>query len=95
MATYCTTSDVVTLNPKRSYDTTNTKPSLTQVTSFIAWRTAEMNVRMSAVGISVPVSTSPATDASRYLKMINAWGAACDAEMTAYSGGHKNESTHA
>ena len=94
MANYCTTADVKSFNPHRTYNTTS-KPTLQQVTSYIAFVTADMNMRMGAVGITVPISTSPASETTRGLKFICAMGSACQAENAAFMGGNKQSSEHA
>jgi hypothetical protein len=93
VTTYTATARVEAYNSKRKY-TTSSKPTLTQVSYIIADVFADMNQRMSAVGISVPVSTSPATSASGFLKMVHSIGAAAFIEESAFMGGNKQESDH-
>jgi hypothetical protein len=91
--TYCTTTDIKTQNPKRDYDTSS-RPTLAQVNRIIQEVSGEMDSRFSAVGIAVPISTSPVTQASLLLRRICAFGAACNAEESAFMGGHAQQSTH-
>jgi len=54
MADYCTNNDVIRELPNIKIDET-TKPSDTEVTQFCSDITAEMDARMRAVGITIPV----------------------------------------
>ena len=54
MADYCLTDDVIRELPNITIDAT-TKPSPSEVDQFCADITAEMDARMRAVGITVPV----------------------------------------
>ena len=91
--TYTATARVIAYNSKRTYNT-STKPTLTQVSYIIADVFADMNQRMEAVGISVPVTTSPATNSSKYLRMVHSIGSAAFIEESAFMGGNKQESEH-
>jgi hypothetical protein len=57
MADYCTTADVVRELPNIKIDA-STKPSTTEVEQFCSDITAEMDARMRAVGITIPVTDS-------------------------------------
>ena len=90
---YTTTARVIAYNSKRTYNT-STKPTLTQVSYIIADVFAEMNQRMQAVGLTVPVTTSPTTTTSNFLRMIHSLGSAAYIEESAFMGGNKQESEH-
>ena len=91
--TYCSITDVNANNPHRTYNTTS-RPTSTQVGAFITNTSAEIDARISRMGITVPITTSPATYISLYLKKACAYEAAAMAEDAAYMGGNKMESTH-
>jgi hypothetical protein len=91
--TYCALADVTANNPHRTYNTTS-KPTATQVGLFITNTSAELDMRIQRMGIAVPITTSPATFSSLYLKKACAYEAAAMAEDAAYMGGNKQESTH-
>lgn len=74
---YCQLEDVQRYTGK-SY-TSATRPTSAQVESMIMERADVINGTLSALGFSVPVSTS-ATRASRVLLALNAKGVAADAE---------------
>lgn len=93
VTSYTTTARVTAYNSKRTYNT-STKPTLTQVSYIIADVFADMNARMSAVGVTVPVTTSPASVFSGFLKMIHSIGSAGYIEESAFMGGNKQESEH-
>lgn len=93
MADYCTTTDVIRFNSKRDYDTTS-RPTATQVTSMIADITADMNGRFAAVGVSVPITTSPTHNAYKFVRFICALGSAGLAEQSMFMGGNKQSSEH-
>lgn len=90
---YCTCTNIVSLNSKRVYNTSS-RPTLVQVGSYISWISADMDVRMGAVGITVPITTSPISTVSTYLRHICSLGSAGRAEESAFMGGAKNESEH-
>jgi hypothetical protein len=75
---YCTLSDVRSLNPTREYSPTST-PSEEQVEALITQIAAEIDAVLQAQGYTVPVTT-PANFVIA-LKAINAYGAAALAEM--------------
>lgn len=95
MADYSTIAHVRALNSHRTYNTTNT-PTLVQITSyFIPSVTGEMNSRFAAVGITVPITTSPTHNAYSYVNKLASMKVACIAENATFMGGNKNESSHA
>ncbi len=90
---YCSATNVSYLNQGRAYDTSS-QPTLAQITSMVTFVTAEMNSRMDAAGISIPISTSPVTSQNTYLRSICAHGAAAMADRAANSDGTRNDSEH-
>ncbi len=95
MADYATIGHVRALNNHRTYNTTST-PKLIQITSFmIPSVTGEMNTRFAAVGITVPITTSPTNNAFLYVNKLASMSVACIAENATFMGGNKNESPHA
>jgi hypothetical protein len=96
MADYATTTHVYALNAHRTYDTTNSTPSSTQITNvYIPSVTGEMNSRFAAVGISTPITTSATHNAYLYVNRLASLKVACIAENAAFMGGNKTESPHA
>jgi hypothetical protein len=96
MADYATTTHVYALNNHRTYLATTGKPTSTQISSvFIPSVTGEMNSRFAAVGISIPITTSPTHNAYLYVNRLASLKVACIAENSAFMGGNKNESPHA
>jgi hypothetical protein len=71
MADYCTSDDVIRELPEVKIDT-NTKPTKAEVDQFCSDITAEMDARLRAVGIAVPVTDE---DLLKVLKPIAANGA--------------------
>ena len=94
MADYVTTTFMRYFNTKRNYDTTS-QPTLAQITSIIPTVTGEINARLGAVGITVPITTSPTHQAYLYVKRLAGLKVACIAENAAFMGGHQQESPHA
>ena len=95
MADYATIGHVRALNSHRIYDTTST-PTLVQITSyFIPSVTGEMESRFTAVGITVPITTSPTHGAYLYVNKLASMKVACIAENATFMGGNANESPHA
>jgi hypothetical protein len=95
MADYASIGHVRALNSHRTYDTTS-KPTLKQTTSVIIPSvTGEMNSRFAAVGIPVPITTSPTHNAYLYVNRLASLKVACITENAAFMGGNKNESPHA
>ncbi len=90
---YCSTANVSALNQGRSYDATS-QPTKAEVSTFITHVSAEMNSRMDAAGITVPIATSPVTNQNTYLRSICAHGAAAMAERAATMQGDRQESDH-
>lgn len=78
---YCTITDVRALNPKRTYDA-DSKPTETQVESFIDRIADEIDVVISGHGLSTPVASPQAF--VDHLKQVNAYGAAALAEMAMF-----------
>jgi hypothetical protein len=78
---YCTITDVRGLNPKRTYSTTTT-PTQAQVEQYITDIAAEIDNAIQSQGYTVPV-TSPANFVA-VLKMLNARGAAAQAEIAMF-----------
>lgn len=71
MADYCATADVIRELPNIQIDAA-TKPSDTEVTQFCADITAEIDARMRAVGITIPITDA---DLLKVLKPIAINGA--------------------
>ncbi len=95
MADYATILHVRALNSHRTYNTTS-KPTTGQITTiFIPAVTGEMNSRFAAVGITVPITTSPTHSAYLYVNHLASMRVACMAENSTFMGGNKNESPHA
>jgi hypothetical protein len=95
MSEYATIGHIRALNAHRTYDTTST-PKLIQITSYyIPSVTGEMNSRFAAVGITVPITTSPTHAAYLYVNKLASMKAACITENATFMGGNKNESNHA
>ena len=78
---YCTTTDVKTLNPTRTYDAAST-PTLTQVQAYIDQIAGEVDTVLQGRGLAVPVTT-PAVFVT-FLKQLNAFGAAALAERAMF-----------
>ena len=81
---YCEVGDVQRLL-QVTYSTT-TKPTTTQVESFITERFEILNGALDAAGYGTPVATS-CTKASRILKAINLKGAGADADAARHTPG--------
>jgi hypothetical protein len=78
---YCTITDVQSLNPKRTYGATTT-PTTTQVNSLIDLIAADIDVILAAKGYTTPVTTPTAF--ANWLKLLNAYGAAAEAEAAMF-----------
>lgn len=74
---YCTSTEVGNLNPKRTYGASTT-PTSTQVTALITQVAVEIDAILESLGYTVPV-TEPA-NLVNFLKYVNAYGAAWLAE---------------
>lgn len=88
---YCTITHVRGLNPTRTYDAT-TKPTTTQVETMIDQIAAEIDTTLGGRGITVPV-TDP-TELVTYLQLVNAWGAAAEAESAMFPGSTAKRTYH-
>lgn len=79
---YCDIDDVQALNPQRGDYSSSTKPTSTEVTTFITTVSDEIDSVLKARGVSVPV-TAPAEFLS-HLEQVNANGAAAYAEFAMF-----------
>lgn len=78
---YCTTTEVAGLNPKRTYSATST-PSLTQIQEFIDRIAAEIDTVLRGRGLTPP-ATAPA-ELVTYLKQLNTLGAGAMTEQAMF-----------
>ena len=78
---YCTTTDVKGLNPKRTYDATTT-PTLAQVQEYVDRIAAEIDTILQSRGYSTPVTTP--SELVTFLKQLNALGAGSMAERAMF-----------
>ena len=81
---YCTISEVRGLNPKWTYDTAS-KPTVTQVLSYISQIAAEIDTVLLGRSLTTPV-TEPA-EFVLHLKQVNAYGAAALAALAMFPEG--------
>lgn len=88
---YCSLSDVKALNPKRRY-AADTTPSETQVNQYIADIAVEIDSILQSQGYTVPVTT-PDNFVS-HLKLLNARGAAAQAEIAMFPEAVSGASPH-
>jgi len=78
---YCTTADVQTLNPTRTYDAATT-PTLTQVQAYVDQIAGEVDTVLQGRGLVVPVA-APSVFVT-FLRQLNAVGAAAMAERAMF-----------
>lgn len=78
---YCTSSDVQALNPRRTYDS-NSTPTLTQVDGYITQIAGEIDTVLQGRAFTTPVATP--TEFVTWLKQLNALGAAALAERAMF-----------
>jgi len=78
---YCTTTDVQTLNPTRTYGAATT-PTITQVQAYVDQIAGEIDTVLQGRGLAVPITT-PAVFVT-FLKQLNAVGAAAMAERAMF-----------
>ena len=84
---YCTISDVEakgTLHGKPYSDSPSSVPTASQVNDRITFRAAEIDARLSIVGVTVPVDPRVSPLAAALLRDLNATGAAGDAQQITY-----------
>jgi len=86
---YCTTTDVQAINASHVFSA-STKPTTTQVNTFIDMVAGELDAILSSRSLSVPV-TSPESFVE-YLKLVNAVGAAAMAESAMNPSANKGSS---
>ena len=78
---YCTTTNVQALNPKRTYNASST-PTLAQVGEYVTQIAGEIDTVLQGRGLTTPVLT-PAEFVT-FLKQLNAVGAAAIAERAMF-----------
>jgi len=90
---YCELADVQRLNLNRTYND-NSKPTSTQVESMITDAATVIDALLSVWLVTTPVDSTNSPYSYAILKVVNALGAAADAENSAYFGFDKNTSSH-
>lgn len=94
---YCTVSDLYTLGVHGGTTyldgTTPTTPSLTQVNNWITYIYNDINSKLYANGVTIPIDSSTSPSAYALVKLLNAYGAAGMAEAIAYNenSGYQND----
>jgi hypothetical protein len=78
---YCLIADVSGLLAQRTFSAT-TKPTITQVNTFISDIAAEIDTALLSRGLTAPATTP--TDFVTHLKQVNAMGAAALAEQAMF-----------
>jgi len=79
---YCEIGDVKSLNPSRVYDE-DSKPTLDQVVGFIENVSSEINLVISSLGYTTPI-TAP-QDLLNYIKLVSSYKVAFLAEEASLS----------
>lgn len=91
---YCELADIQRFNLTRTYSASGTSPTTAQIDSFITDIFREINTALDRVGYSTAISETDSPKAHRYLRYLNALGAAGLIEQATFQSTAPSRSEH-